>query len=226
MKKHILTRTICCLVAVVMAAAVLGCSKKDDKDKTNVVVERTLGATAAPAPTPTPSPTPEPTAEPSPAGESIQLAEGAEALAYINRDEVNMREEDSTNSNVITKLAVGSVVSVIKKDYGNGWSQIEYEGTKAFVATQYITLLTTNSTVTIESTAKATTADLKVRADNTTDSLVIGKLADGEEVSVVMREVGHGWSMVLYQNRIAFVSNRYLDFGDAAEPAVEPTPSA
>lgn len=215
MKKLFLVRLFCFISALLFLFAFAGCSKKDDEADVGVVVERTFGEPTAPvAPVVTPDPIPEPSDDIEDDSDKIVLSDGAETLAYINADEVNVREINSTTGNVLGKLAAGSVISVINRDYGNGWSQIDYNGITAFMATQYITNITTEKTIPIECMAKVNSSDVNMRADSTTDALIIGKLADGTEVEIIKKDAGHNWSMVLYDSKVAFVSSRYLTFDE------------
>ena len=215
MKRHILFKIICLLTALVLTMLFVGCSKKDEEEDRGVVLERNFNTEPVIAePEPTVEQTPEPE-EPEPPSASIVLAEGAESIAYINADEVNVREINSTSGNVLGKLAAGSIISVINEDYGNGWSQIDYNGASAFMASQYITNITSEKTIPIECRATVNASDVNMRAASTTDALSIGKLNNGTEVEVIKKDAGHSWSMILFDSKIAFVSSRYLTFSEA-----------
>ncbi len=201
---------ICILLVLALAVTVFGGCKKKEEESDGIVVERTFDATPTPAPTVTP--TPEPTVEPTPTPGAISGAEGAEGLAYATEDLVNVREVNATSGTVLGQLPIGTVVAVVKREYGNGWSQISYNGVNAFVATQYIRMITTESSIAIECTATVNSEDTNMRADNTTESDAVGKLAKGTKVDVVKKDYGHGWSMLQYESKIVYVATRYLDF--------------
>ncbi len=219
MNKHIFVKIICGCIAFMLLFALAGCGSKEEDESSGVIVERTFGS---PVPSQEPSFSSPQSAEPSPsesAVSAVKLEDGADALAYINSDAVNVREINSTTGTVLGQLSAGSVISVIKKEYGNGWSQISYNGKEAFIAAQYITLLTNESSIPMECTATVNSADVNMRADSTTDALVISKLANGTVVEVIKRDAGHNWSMIFHENRVAFVASRYLTFEGGSSPS-------
>lgn len=227
MKKQIIKEIICGCVVLMLLFCSFGCGKNEEEDSSGIIVERTFGS---PIPSETPSPSPSEAEEPSPSAStsSITREEGAESIAYINGDAVNIREINSTTGKVLGQLPVGSVISVIKKSYGNGWSLIKYNDIEAFMATQYLTVLTSETSLPIECKATVNSEDVNMRAASTTDALIISTLSKGTEIEIIKRDVGHNWSMILYNGKVAFVASRYLDFEGGApepEPSSAPTPS-
>lgn len=209
MKKKLLLLLSAAVLMLCVMPLLSGCSENDGNNP--AVIERSLG-TSAPKSVVTPKPleSPKKTEQESPV--VIEKREGAELIGYIKADQVNIRESASSDSSVLGKLPVGTVVSVLKKDYGNGWSMIDHEGKDAFVAAQYIASLTKETEIKPECFAVVKSDDVNLRADASTSSQILTKLKKGEKLKVVYKEIGNKWSMVLWENRIAFMSSDYLEF--------------
>lgn len=77
-------------------------------------------------PEPEPEPTPEPTPAPKPTSKT----------GYINSDSVNLRQKDSTSSDVIRKLKINTELKVVSE--GSKWAKVEVNGTVGYVAKEYI----------------------------------------------------------------------------------------
>lgn len=76
-------------------------------------------------------------------------------VGYISGSSVNFRKTPNTSGEVITKLTRNTKVTVIEKD--DGWAEIEYNGNRGYVSTDYISdteiETTSRSSVTRTSTA-------------------------------------------------------------------------
>lgn len=112
-------------------------SSQDMKDKDQKSIESsTITATITVEPketTPEPPPvTEEPKPEPAPTFQDVNQT------VYITTGDVNVRESYSTSSRVLGKLAKGTEIT--RTGIGsNGWSRINYNGTTAYISSQYVT---------------------------------------------------------------------------------------
>ncbi|MEY8355294.1 DUF4145 domain-containing protein [Lachnospiraceae bacterium 54-53] len=72
-----------------------------------------------------------PTEEPEPETEAPKI--------YTTRSKLNVRSEPSTNSTKLGSLAAGTVVEFVET-YDSKWTVIMFEGTQAYVATEFLTI--------------------------------------------------------------------------------------
>ncbi|MGD8189680.1 NlpC/P60 family protein [Brevibacillus ginsengisoli] len=104
-----------------------------NKPVQNQSVKQPIGnATVAAQPSPTaPQPVPD-------AKETHQTtALEANTQAKVTVPVLNVREQASTDSAILSKLSLGAIVNVIDSD--SDWTKINYNGQDAYVATPYIT---------------------------------------------------------------------------------------
>ena len=69
-------------------------------------------------------------------GES-ETNQSSGTIMYANTDDVNVRAEANTDSDVLTMLSQGDEVTVLG-DAGDGWSNVEVDGVTGYVATEYL----------------------------------------------------------------------------------------
>ncbi len=87
------------------------------------------GAEASPSPSPSASPSP------TPAVEMIQVATVSEIEGSLN-----IRSADSTDSQVLSQAYPGDHFEVLTENYSEGWHEISYNGGKAYVSAEYVTV--------------------------------------------------------------------------------------
>ena len=58
-------------------------------------------------------------------------------VMQANTDDVNIRAESNTNSDILGILSQGDEVTILK-DEGNGWMNIEFQGITGYVASEYL----------------------------------------------------------------------------------------
>ena len=78
--------------------------------------------------------TPEPTEEPLPEAMSEPTTETVRAI-----DVVNIRSQDNTDSDILGKCAIGDTFTRYEA-MDNGWSRIDYNGTEAYMKSEYLEL--------------------------------------------------------------------------------------
>ncbi len=128
----------------------------------------------------------------------------------VSVDNLNMRSGAGTSYRVITTLKKGSVVEVISES--NGWSKIKYDGRIGYVYDEYLEDIKPSYSNT---TTKVVNTDLlNVRSGPSTSYKILGKINKGIKVQVISEE--NGWSKILYNNKEAYVSSRYLDSSNSS----------
>ena len=124
------------------------------------------------------------------------------------KENCNVRKSYSTDSEKITKLEKGA--SLKRTGVGsNGWSRVEYNGTTAYISSQFLT--TTEVKVEfkdVEETIYAT-QDCNLRKSWSTSSEKVGYLTEGQEVTRT-GVADNGWSRINYNGQVVYVASRLL----------------
>lgn len=129
----------------------------------------------------------------------------AETKATVTTPILNVRSSTSTTSSIVGQLKEGEVVSVLGTS--GTWSQIDFNGSKRYVASSY---LKTNTAISASSTVERfkTTAKLNLRSTMSFSAPVINTIPEGHEVRLVSK---HGdWYRVTYGRKTGYVASQYL----------------
>lgn len=114
----------------------------------------------------------------------------SQKVGYISATSINFREEANTSSNIISSLTRNTQVRILKTE--DGWSKIEYNGTKGYVSSKYISdkkvETTSRSSVNRTSKAKTTTGTLNTEG---TDTASQGNATGSEIVSYAKQYLGY-----------------------------------
>ena len=137
-------------------------------------------------------------------------------IAYVyNLDggTLNVRPQPNTNQAAIGKLAEGEAVTIVGES-GN-WYEIEYNNSTGYVSKDYITFTpitpeTPEITKQIAYVYNLDGGTLNVRPQPNTSQSAIGKLTEGEAVTIV-GESGN-WYEIEYNNSTGYVSKDYITF--------------
>jgi len=222
--KNIIWKITALLLVILLTFAVLtGCSGKKKTDENEqqgeqqegLVVQRTISPilnSDEPAIIPEKDKVdPQQTPEVEPTG--LETApEGTVAIAYVTGNDVNVRKGPSSEGEIITKLALNTVVFVSNKDAGNDWSELIFDGEKAYIAAHYIKVFVEGTEVKTDGQAIVNGTDINLRSEATTDSEVLGKVSEGEKLDVLKKDAGGEWTMVLSENRVVFIATKYVTF--------------
>ncbi|WP_343290690.1 SH3 domain-containing protein, partial [Turicibacter bilis] len=138
-----------------------------------------------------------------------ETPETTKQIAYVyNLDggTLNVRPQPNTSQSAIGKLAEGEAVTIVGES-GN-WYEIEYNNSIAYVSKDYITFtpITPETPETTKQIAYVYNLDggtLNVRPQPNTNQAAIGKLAEGEAVTIV-GESGN-WYEIEYNNSTGYV---------------------
>ncbi|MGX5609400.1 SH3 domain-containing protein [Bacillus cereus] len=136
---------------------------------------------------------------------------------------LNVRAQAGTDSEIIGHLKKGNKVFVsFQKD---GWSGIMYDGRLAYVSsellsensagsketTKPVSKPTGNQTVSTPSQTKemyVNTLSLRVRAEQSKSSQILGYLKKGEKINVIKNH--YGWAEISYNGKTAYVGTDLL----------------
>ncbi len=127
---------------------------------------------------------------------------------------VNVRASASTKADRIGSLAKGLQVKLLEEQ-ANGWSKVEYEGKEGYIKSDYLEKITVVTEVTqpqeenkVIGKVTATTT-VRIRELPSTDSAKLGALVEGAQLELLAVE--NGWCKVLYNGKVAYVSEKYVN---------------
>ncbi|PFR45835.1 enterotoxin [Bacillus cereus] len=121
----------------------------------------------------------------------------AKAETIVTTDVLNVRENPTTESQVVGKLLDGYKVNVLHTE--NGWSKVKLNsGKEAFISADYT-----------KDTYYVTASVLNVRAGANTDSEILGKLKQ-DDIIETTHQVENDWIQFEYNGKTAYVHVPYL----------------
>ena len=139
------------------------------------------------------------------------------------KDEVNLRDDATTDSKVVGKLKNGEILTRIATG-NNGWSKLEFNGTVVYAISSYLTTDTTYkpplpddgfNPVNDRVTAKNET-NLRTLPTTDAESEIVGKLKNGEFLDRVGKN-DKGWSKLIYNGQTVYAVTDYLTDGSTTE---------
>lgn len=164
---------------------------------------------AEPEPTAEPEATPVPTEEPDfPQDPSITISEMNDTV-YVSANGVNLRLGPGTEYNAVSSLSRGKELKRTGVT-NNGWSQVEWDGEKAYLSNTYVTEEKPEAQVTDKNdTVYVTGEGVNLRKGAGTDYDAITSLAKGTELKRT-GETDNGWSRVEYNGETGYLSSKYI----------------
>lgn len=126
---------------------------------------------------------------------------------------VNVRSSDSETADKLGKAEAGSTYTRLETLL-NGWSKIDYNGTEAFIKSEFLEVV---STTTVEGDGTTTqtgkvvaleTVNVRKEASETAEKL--GVAAVGEEFELVEKR-DDGWTKIIYDGQEAYVKSEYVN---------------
>lgn len=129
----------------------------------------------------------------------------------VNTEILNVRSDSSTTSSIVGKLTEGTTVNVYSSN--NDWAQIEFEGQKRYVASEYLTV---NTSISKSSTSTATALYTAKEATNmyssmTTSSSVVSAIPKGATITYISTHGATGsWYKISYNGKTGYVAQKYF----------------
>ncbi|WP_337874420.1 SH3 domain-containing protein [Exiguobacterium sp.] len=129
----------------------------------------------------------------------------------VNTEILNVRSDSSTTSSIVGKLTEGTTVNVYSSN--NDWAQIEFEGQKRYVSSEYLTV---NTSISKSSTSTATALYTAKEATNmyssmTTSSSVVSAIPKGATITYISTHGATGsWYKVSYNGKTGYVAQKYF----------------
>ena len=128
---------------------------------------------------------------------SVSLV-SANTLGSVNANNVNVRTESNTDSDVITKYSEGQAVNII--GYENDFFKVEIDGAELYIAADFIHVLKAQGVIGGD--------NVNVRSSAAMESSVLGKLNDGDAVVVV--GCNDGWLKIEYNGSVAYINEDFV----------------
>lgn len=167
-------------------------------------------------------------AKPSAPQKTVQNSHAPQASTrYVNVDpgsHLNLREEASTRSASVGKLARGTEVKVYSEE--NGWAKVKAAGKEGYVSSKYLTASNPASTAqNAQAVTKYVNVDpgsrLILRQQPSTSAAEIDRLASGSKVTVYSE--ANGWAKVKANGKEGYVSTRFLSSSQPSGTTVQNT---
>ncbi len=153
---------------------------------------------------------------------AAQAAEQAASASEVKctSENVNIRASASTDSDILGKTKAGDVYTRYEK-MENGWSKIDYNGTEAYIKSEFLEAVEDTSSSDTSEGGESKTADLKPGDKITVkENVNVRKSASetGEKISTAYRgeqfeliELTGGWCKIKYKGEEAFVKADYVE---------------
>ena len=149
---------------------------------------------------------------------------------------VNIRSSDSETADKLGKAAEGDEFTLIEKR-GNGWSEISYNGSSAFIKSEYLEDASVEAVVNVnngdddgdDASTDTQTADtqtnaastkasgtvtvkdnVRIRASASTEGEKIATAYVGQKLDVV-EKLANGWTKIKYEGQIAYVKSEFVE---------------
>lgn len=124
----------------------------------------------------------------------------------ITTGDMNLRNGPSMDSDVIGYVSKGTALTTI---YGRNdkWVNIDYNGTKGWISSVYISGLDIDSLKDLDDSPK-TTDDLNLRVGPTTAYGILTEIPRGTKITITGK-IG-SWVQTSYDGQIGFVSSKYV----------------
>ena len=144
---------------------------------------------------------------------------------------VNIRSSDSETADKLGKANEGQEFTLIE-ERGNGWSEISYNNSSAFIKSEYLEEVSTETVVTVNNGNDADTTDnntqtetalaanvsgtvtvkdnVRIRATASTEGEKVGTAYMGQKLDFI-EKLANGWTKIRYNGQIAYVKSDYVE---------------
>ena len=123
---------------------------------------------------------------------------------------INVRSSDSIEADKKGQIAGGTEVEVLE-NRANGWSRISFEGSDAYVKTEFLSFPDTE-TVSADAVTGSVTAkeNVNIRAKADQDSEKLGVAQGGEKLELI-EKMSNGWCKIRYNGAAAYVKTEFVE---------------
>lgn len=151
---------------------------------------------------------------------TVPEVDAAQVTGTVTATVLNVREQPTTTSKILTQVKQGQVLSVSSETY-SGWRKIQVNGKTGYVSGKYVQVQTTQTPVQVPTKkAYVNVSSLNMRSGRGTTYSVVTVLAKGAAVDVY--DTVSGWSKISYNGRVGYVSAQYLSLTGTTQPTPSP----
>lgn len=122
-------------------------------------------------------------------------------------DTVNVRSSDSENADKIGKVTAGTVLTRTEQKI-NGWSKVIYEGKEAYIKSDYLEVISTETVTDAVGVVKAL-ENVNVRTEADTSSKAIGLASAGSSYNL-LEDLGD-WYKIDFEGKTGYVKAEYFE---------------
>ena len=135
-------------------------------------------------------------------------------------DYVNIREEADSNSAIIAKLYNGCGGTVITP--GEEWSKVSSGEFTGYVKNELCIFGSAAESALNEGGYVATVTEdsIRVRAEKSTDSEILGLAGIGSKYSCNSRDTGDGWVEITFEGQTGYISSQFVTVDENEKSAV------
>ena len=134
----------------------------------------------------------------------------ARLTGTVNTNRLNVRLAPSASAKHLATITRGASVKTLA--FVNDWLEIEFNGSSAYVASQYIDLVYVSSGY----YAKVTADLLNVRSAPYSSASLFGQIALGEKIWVEGKQ--HNWCQIRFNGNRGYVASQFITKIDTTEP--------
>lgn len=122
-------------------------------------------------------------------------------------EQVNIRKSASTGGERLGTAYAGDVFVLIEK-MANGWTKVNYDGTEAYISSEYLVDVEDASQYETSTTGVVNTGSLNVRSEASSESTKLGVLTKDTIVEII--EISGEWAKIKYDGQVGYVMAEYL----------------
>jgi len=126
---------------------------------------------------------------------------------------VNVRNSDSESATKLGKVSEGTTLTRLEA-LNNGWSKITYEDGEAYIKSEYLTVVETNTTTAsgLEKTGTMVTVKdgVNIRKEASINSEKVGTALAGDKFELVLAQTD-GWSKINFNGEFAYIKTEFLE---------------
>lgn len=146
--------------------------------------------------------------------EAQAAAEEANATMKVTTAKINVRESASETANSLGKVAEGTQVKCYSEE--NGWTKIDYNGTKAYVKSEFLQAVGGNTDTQATGTSSNSegrtlllTQTVNVRENMSETATKVAVAYPGNHITII-KDYAEGWSKVNYEGKEGYCKTELL----------------
>ena len=147
-----------------------------------------------------------------------------QTTTYVTTQDINLRETNSWNGNIVHVLKKGEKIEVIEKS--SDWAKVYYMNTVLYAPSKYIELeeeiVTPEAPISPETTDYIAKIDINMRETNTWSGNILKVIKAGETVKVISIE--GEWAEIYDDGIIGYVPSQYIENKEGINPEEPTTP--